>query len=87
MTKDYRILAEDNGDDGMLFEIYEVYYDEDGNAAMHDEYPACVFGDDIDEILFCLNGMKDAINRPILWLGDKFPEQFDYDKWIKNKKL
>ena len=37
MTKDYRILAEDNGDDGMLYEIYEVYYDEDGNAVHHDE--------------------------------------------------
>ena len=87
MSWNYRLMAQPDGSGGMWFEIHEVYYDEKGEPESYTTIPADVSGGDIDDIMFGLSGMKDAINRPILWLGDKFPEEFDYDEWIKNKKL
>lgn len=87
MTWNYRLMVHPDGSGGMWFEIHEVYYDENGKPGSYTINPADVSGGNIDDIMFSLNAMKEVLNRPILWLGDKFPEEFDYDEWIKNKKL
>lgn len=87
MSWNYRLMVQPDGSGGMRFEIHEVYYNEEGKPGSYATLPADVSGSGIVDIMFGLNEMNDAINKPILWLGNRFPEEFDYDEWIKNKKL
>ena len=87
MTWNYRLMVQPDGSRGMWFEIHEVYYDEEGEPYSYTTNPADVSGNDINDIIFALNEMKKVLNTPTLWMGDKFPKEFDYDEWIKNKKL
>lgn len=86
MSWNYRLMATPDGNEGMWFEIHEVYYDEEGKPKNYTTIPAEISGNNIDDIMFSLNAMKEAVNRPILWMEENFPEEFDYDEWIKNKK-
>lgn len=85
MSWNHRLMVQPDGSGGMWFEIHEVYYSEEGKPGSYVTTPSDISGGDIDDIMFSLNAMKDAINKPILWMGDKFPEEFDYDEWCKNK--
>lgn len=87
MSWNYRLMVQPDGSGGIWFEIHEVYYNEEGKPESYTTNPTDVSGNNINDIIFTLNEMRKVLNTPTLWMGDKFPEEFDYDKWIKNKKL
>jgi hypothetical protein len=84
MTWNYRLLAFDDGDD-KYFQIHSVYYKKD-KPVLFSTTGAVVGGNSIDGIISEINRFKKALNEPILHSGDKFPQEFNYDEWIKTKK-
>lgn len=69
----HRVLAHKYNDE-VVFEIHEVYYDD--NGVPNGYCSTRVSGDSIKGIKWTLNRMKDCLKRPILWGGDKFPEEY-----------
>ena len=78
-TWNYRVLAREyNGEP--YYSIHEVYYDEDGNPNGYVDQVASVNGEDISSIRWSLNKMKEALNKTVLWHGDKFPQKHESKK-------
>ena len=63
-----------------------VYYDKKGKPESYSTDAERIECESINELLSILNRMKRSISKPILWAGDQWPGEFDYDGWIKNKK-
>jgi hypothetical protein len=76
MSWNYRVLAWEQEDEEPYFEIGSVSYDKHGNPVVYSEYGNIAGGDTIDELQVELNQMNQALNKPILWAGDKFPEEY-----------
>lgn len=73
-TWNYRILAiEILGD--LSLQIHSVYYT-DGVPDGYGETPAYAAGDSIGMVTADLQMMTQALSKPILWGGDKFPEVY-----------
>jgi len=73
MSSDYRILAH-ICDNGIVFQIHEVYYNANGNPNRYSHNPIVVGSENISGMCLVLNMISDAKKRPILWSGDKFPD-------------
>lgn len=73
---DYRIMATSDSDD-VTFEVYKMYYDEQGLEKMYNTTPVSVTGGDASEVASFLQILKAASKRPILWKGDRFPEVYE----------
>ena len=72
MSWNHRILAHEEGD--IYFEICEVYFEGDIPKSYTEN--TTVGGDSIKDIKWTLNRMKECANKPILWAGDKFPQEY-----------
>lgn len=66
------------------FSINEVYYT-DGKPTSYIENKA-VGGDNLEDIRFVLSKMEDALKKDVLYSGNRFPEIFNYDDWVKQQK-
>lgn len=79
MSWNYRILATEykhmNGKSEIELAIHEVYYDDYG---IPNGYTAekTVSGESVKSLRWSLNKMKDALKKPILWSGERFPEPY-----------
>ena len=71
MVKNHRVLAHVNNNE-VYFQIHEVDYT-DNVATSYTINPITVGGNDLNEIAWTLNKMQDAIKKPIIWSGDRFP--------------
>lgn len=82
MSWDYRILAipytgktlEDSRE--CFFQIHEVHYNKKGKPKSYTENPVPVLAESMQGIKFILKAMKDATKKPILYHGDRFPEEY-----------
>lgn len=57
------------------FQIHEVYYKNDIPTA-YTKNPVSVYGDNIAEMKWQLDMMQKCLEKPILWGGDRFPEEY-----------
>lgn len=80
----FRVLAFDSPK-GVYFEIREVHYENDQPDA-YGSLPAHA-GDDIEtekllkeSLAWQLSKMKEAIDKPVLWAGDRWPEEYTFEK-------
>ena len=76
MSWNHRILAHDLGVD-TYFQIHEVYYDENGVPYGYTQDPIHVCADTIKGIKLTLRRMLESTKKPILWAGDKFPNEYE----------
>ena len=74
MTWNYRVLAHEH-DIEIILEICEVYYNREGNPESYAEN-CTVMGVEMREIESVLDMMSSAIEKPILWAGDRFPQEY-----------
>lgn len=74
MSFNFRLLAYTNEPEVRLV-MHEVYY-EDDIPVRYDPLPATVDGFDLSTVKFNLNGMKRALEEPILMYGDEFPNEY-----------
>lgn len=75
MSWNHRVLAYEHKGE-VYFEIHEVYYNGIGIPKCYTEKAITVGGDSVEGILWTLDRMKESLAKPILWGGDKFPEEF-----------
>jgi len=59
----------------LLFEVCRVYYDD--RKPMGYARSTTVFGETKKEIRWTLRHMRKALRNPILWGGERFPEEFN----------
>lgn len=71
----YRLMAHESDNDFHI-EIHEVYYDEKDKPISYTEKGRSVIGDDLESIKWTLDKMKESLNKPILYYGDKFPNEY-----------
>lgn len=77
MSWNHRILAHKTYDsEDVYFQIHEVYYNKQGIPNSYTVSPVSVGGDDLYEITWTLNKMLESKEKPILWAGDNFPEEY-----------
>lgn len=79
MGWNHRVLATEyiyeDGRREIYFEIHEVYY----KGEKPDGYtrnPVSVGSDSMEGIQWTLEMMMECLNKPILWSGDRFPEEY-----------
>lgn len=79
MGWNYRALATEhtysNGKSEIILSIHEVYYDEDGNPNGYIKEKT-INGESIKSLKWSLNKMKEALKKPVLWAGERFPEEY-----------
>lgn len=74
MTWNHRILAHKYNEEVYL-QIHEVYYDKNNLPIDYTQNPISVGGEDLKEITWTLNKMLECRTKPILWAGEKFPNE------------
>lgn len=76
MGWNYRILASEHNDE-IYFQVHEVYYDAKDMPDGYTKNAISVGGEDLDSIKSTLQKMEEALLKPILWSGDKFPQEYE----------
>lgn len=80
LSFNYRILCIDA--EKPTFEICEVW----SNPLPFRFTKTGIKGGDIEEIRAALYSLNEALNKDVLYGGERFPEVFDYDKFTKQQK-
>ena len=75
MTWNYRVLAHQK-EEGVYFIIHAVFVNKNGNPYEYTANPTTVSGDNVKQIRRKLKQMKKATKKPVLWAGNKFPEEY-----------
>lgn len=78
-TWNYRVLAFEYKEDTYL-RIHEVYYDTYGVPDGYSESPSQIGGENTDEVKLNVELVNMALNKPILFGGDKFPQEYKIKK-------
>lgn len=76
MGWNHRILAHEYKGE-IYLQIHEVYYDDDGNPKSYTSEAISVGGESLKSITWTLNKMLQCRSKPILWAGDRFPNEYD----------
>lgn len=81
MKWNYRVMAKEFDCGTIELDIYEVYYDENdipngytNNSVSPGGYNVKLNG--LNDIKQALELMIKALDKPILWYGDKFPQEY-----------
>ncbi len=75
MNWNHRILAHKKGEE-TYFEIHEVYYNKEGKPYSYTEKGVSIIGEDLEEVNWVLDKMKECVNKPIL-SADDFPKEYE----------
>lgn len=59
-----------------LFQIHEVYYNQNDIPTSYTKEPVKIFGHDINDINWQIDKIKNCLDKPILYYGDRFPEEY-----------
>lgn len=77
MDYNFRVLAHLVGRT-VVFQIHDVYYnDEDGSPEGYNMESAKLKTRDVKDFRLMLEKMYECLDKPILWSGDRFPEEFN----------
>jgi hypothetical protein len=79
MSWNHRVLAHEFKDE-IYFQVHEVYYDDEGKPHAHTANAVSIGAESLKDIKWTLNRMKEALKKPILWAGDKFPNEYKHLK-------
>lgn len=71
---DYRIMAKEHKCD-VWFDVHEVYY-KDGKPICYSEKSISLLRTPLKEITNAINSVAESVNKPIIWYGDRFPEEY-----------
>jgi hypothetical protein len=75
MSWNYRVFAHQYNDE-VYFKVHECYYDTRGNPSSYTTNPITIEADNLEDIELEIARLQSAIHRPVLWYGDKFPEEY-----------
>jgi len=77
MSWNYRVLAWEQEDEEPFLQIHSVYYHKNGKPKVYSDRGEYAGGYTIAELSQELQMMDEALDKPILWAGDKFPEEYE----------
>jgi len=75
-TWNHRILVSETDTDYPLFEIHEVFYNDEGILDGYTESPVHVSAENVEGIEWVLEKMKEALKKPVLYKGKIFPKEY-----------
>ena len=75
MSWNHRLLAHEDGPD-IYLAIHEVYYNDNGTPDSYTENPVTVGGNSHKEVFEVLKMMTKGALSPVLWVGERFPEEY-----------
>jgi hypothetical protein len=78
-TWNHRVIVTPDGD-GVWMAIHEVYYNEKGNPSGYTKNAISIGGNNPKEIKWVLRHMKECLDKPWLWGGDRFPQEYKPEK-------
>jgi len=61
MSWNYRIVRKND-----QLEVYDVYYDEDGNPSSRHVKPTTLYGEDVEEISKQIDLIKECLRKPVI---------------------
>jgi hypothetical protein len=70
----HRLLAHQIGDN-IYFKVHEVHYS-NKKPTLYSAEPVIIDGENIKTIKWTLKKMKKCLKEPILWAGERFPEEY-----------
>lgn len=76
MGWNYRIMAVEHKGEVYL-RVHEVHYDKKGVPNSYTLEPTTLGGEDLEDIKGALELFKLAFEKPVLWYGDRFPEEYE----------
>jgi len=75
MSWNHRILAHEH-DGEVYLQIHEVHYNENNIPVRYTERAVFIGGENLKSITWTLNKMLECRTKPILWAGEKFPNEY-----------
>lgn len=78
MYWNYRLMAH-TGEGEIYIEIHEVHYDENDLPTMFTANATSIGGENITEISWSIQRMKECLSKPIIWADERFPESYTLD--------
>lgn len=71
----YRVMAHEHKGE-IYFQIHDVYYNKKRKPNSYTRDPSWVGSETIEGMQWTLDAMKEALSKPILWAGHKFPLEY-----------
>lgn len=85
MSWNHRMLAHQLKDE-IVFKIHEVYYDENNNPKLYTKDPVSISEGSLEDVHITLIRMQACMWEPVLWYGDKFPQEYPTRKQKSNEE-
>lgn len=76
MSWNHRILAHEDHKKEIYLVIHDVYYNEKNIPDGYSENGVTIGGETLKDIKWTLSKMKECLKKPILYAGDRFPQEF-----------
>lgn len=76
MHWNHRILAHQSLNGDIYFRIHEIHYNDNNEPTGYSNGVLGVEGESIDDINWTLEKIYQALKKPVLWSGEKFPQEF-----------
>lgn len=76
MHWNYRILAHPLSNGNIYFQIHEVHYNDKDEPNGYSNGVLGLDGENINDINWTLEKMKESLNKPVLWAEENFPQEF-----------
>lgn len=79
MGWNHRLFARECGPDKEIYlSIHEAYYKRKGDTVpdSYTEDAIDVGGENLESISWTLDKIQECLSKPILWYGDRFPEEY-----------
>lgn len=76
MSWNYRVLVFVQGDETVT-QICEVYYDKEGKPNGYTDKNIVASSTGKEGLVWMLSMYKDALKKPMLYGGDKFPQEYE----------
>ncbi len=91
MSWNHRIMAKET-EWGVILDMHEVHYNDEGTPKSYTtdgvkpgNFEDNVDDDGLDSIKWTLLKMLEATSKPILWYGDKFPQEYIKEEYGKQE--
>lgn len=75
MSWNYRLMAHEHKGE-IYFKIHEVFYNKKLKPDSYTSDAVSVGGDDLSGLIMTLSLMNDCLTKPVLWHGEKFPQEW-----------
>lgn len=84
MTFNFRVLVTEH-DNELYYSVREVYYNSEGLPDAYIEKPVTISAESLDDLEWMCEKITQCLSKPVLWEGDRFPEELLDPQTFQNK--